>query len=167
MRDGSIEVAVIAFVSGDHASATSGIVIGLWSGGSMVGGLLYGGLDLKLPASKQLPWLIGALALTGLLPMLAAGPVVMGLALFAYGMCIAPFFACNSVLLGSAAPAGTTTEAFAWSSSMIFAGVALGTSVGGGLAEAHGPAAALVVTAVAGGLTLVTSLLGLKRVQAA
>jgi predicted MFS family arabinose efflux permease len=82
----------------------------------------------------------------------------MGIALALYGSTIAPFMACNSVLLGAAAPRGTTTEAFAWSSSMIFGGVAIGTSAAGALIDRYGSTAGLVVTAVAGGLTLAVSL---------
>jgi predicted MFS family arabinose efflux permease len=66
--------------------------------------------------------------------------------------------ACNSVLLGAAAPRGTTTEAFAWSGSMIFAGAALGTSIGGVVIDHFGATAGLVVTALSGGLTLAVSL---------
>jgi predicted MFS family arabinose efflux permease len=88
----------------------------------------------------------------------------MAVALFAYGFTIAPFFSCNSWLLGAAAPTGTTTEAFAWNSSMIFGGAAIGTAVAGTLAEHSGPTAALLVTSVAGALTVVTSLAGRRLV---
>ena len=84
--------------------------------------------------------------------------------LFGYGMTIAPFFSCNSWLLGEAAPAGTTTEAFAWNSSMIFGGAAIGTALAGTLAQSTGPTAALCVTSAAGLLTFVTSLTGRRRV---
>ena len=105
-------------------------------------------------------------AVAASLPLLAVGPVTMALALFGYGFLIAPFFTVNSLLLGSAAPAGTVTEAFAWNSSMVFGGAALGTALAGALAQSHGPTAALGVTAVAGGLTLATSLAGRSRVSA-
>ena len=91
------------------------------------------------------------------LPLLAGGPVWMGAALFSYGLTIAPFSACNSVLLGQAAPTGTTTEAFAWSGSMIFGGAALGSGLAGVLVEQSGPCAGLAVTTVAGALTLLAA----------
>ena len=101
--------------------------------------------------------LVTALAVGTGLPLLATGTTSMGLALFVFGLTIAPFSACNSVLLGQAAPAGTVTEAFAWSTSMIFGGAALASGVAGVLVESSGPTAALLTTAGAGGLALVAS----------
>jgi predicted MFS family arabinose efflux permease len=87
----------------------------------------------------------------------------MGIALLLYGTTIAPFMACNAVLLGAAAPRGTTTEAFAWNGSMIFGGIAIGTSTAGALIDWGGATAGLAVTAVAGALTLAASLAGRHR----
>ena len=95
-----------------------------------------------------------ALALGSALPLITPGPVTMGIALLLYGSTIAPFMACNAVLLGASAPLGTTTEAFAWNGSMIFGGAALGTAAAGALIDVGGSIAGLAVTAVAGVLTL-------------
>lgn len=163
---GAIEVAMPAFTEEvGSGAAAAGILLAVWSLGSMVGGLLYGGLALTAPAQRQLPWLVTALAAAGSLPLLAGTPVLMGAALFVYGMTIAPFFACNSLLLGAAAPAGTTTEAFAWHTSMIFGGLAIGTAAAGALADARGAGLALAVLAVAGVLTFGTSLAGRSRLS--
>lgn len=155
---GAIEVAMPAYaeVQGSRPAA-AGLLLAVWSAGSIVGGLLYGGLHVQAPHARQLPWLVTAMAIGTALPLLAQGPVTMGLALFLYGLTIAPFSACNSVLLGAAAPAGTATEAFAWNGSMIFGGAALGSGLAGVLVERSGPFAALTVTAVAGGLTLLAA----------
>ena len=99
------------------------------------------------------------------LPVLAPGVVALALLLALSGSTIAPFSACNSVLLGAAAPPGTVTEAFAWNGSMIFGGAAMGTAVAGVLVEAHGARAALVATVVTGALTLGSSLLGLAALR--
>ena len=165
---GAIEVALPAYVEVEGARpAAAGILLAVWSLGSIVGGLVYGGLHLVTPHRRQLPVLVAALAVGTVLPLLAGGPVLMGLALFAYGLAIAPFTACNAVLLGEAAPPGTVTEAFAWSSSMIFGGAALGSGVAGVLVERSGPTAGLAVTAVAGGLSLVAAISGLVRMRGA
>ena len=47
------------------------------------------------------------------------------------GMPIAPAFAASYGLVGELAPPGTTTEAFAWLTTAIVTGLAIGTSVGG------------------------------------
>lgn len=156
---GAVEVAMPAFAeqSGSRPSA-AGLLLAVWAFGSILGGLVYGAVHSSLRHAQQMGYLVVALAIGSLLPMLAPGPVTMGIALLLYGTTIAPFMACNAVLLGAAAPRGTTTEAFAWNSSMIFAGAAIGTAVAGALADAAGPTAALAVTGVAGALTLVVSL---------
>ena len=164
---GAIEVGVLAFVD-EHGSPRSvaGVVLAVWSVGSILGGLVYGGLHLATPASRQLPLLVALLAVGTCLPVLAPGVVALALLLAASGSTIAPFSACNSVLLGSAAPPGTVTEAFAWNGSMIFGGAALGTAIAGVLVDAHGARAALLVTAVTGGLALLSSVLGLAALRA-
>jgi MFS family permease len=161
---GAIEVSLPAYVESQGARpASAGILLAVWSVGSIVGGLVYGGLHLVAPHRRQVPVLVAALAVGSALPLLATGPVVMGAVLFAYGLTIAPFSACNSVLLGQSAPPGTTTEAFAWNSSMIFGGAALGSALAGVLVERVGPFAGLAVTAVAGVLALTASVSGLAR----
>lgn len=152
---GAVEVAIPAFVEEQGARASSaGVLLAVWSLGSVVGGLLYGGLDLRTPHRSQLPVLVTALAVGAALPLLATGTAAMGVALFVFGLTIAPISACNSVLLGRAAPAGTVTEAFAWNTSMIFGGAALASGLSGLLVERSGPTAALTVTAGAGLLSL-------------
>jgi predicted MFS family arabinose efflux permease len=130
----------------------------VWSAGSMIGGLVYGGVHSDRPYVVQMRYLVTAVAIASALPLLAPGPISMGVALLLYGSTIAPFMACNSVLLGANAPRGTTTEAFAWNGAMIFGGSALGTAAAGAVVDASGATAALVVTAVAGVLTLAVSL---------
>lgn len=152
---GAIEVSLPAYVEREGARpAAAGILLAVWSVGSIVGGLVYGGLHLSTPPRRQVPVLVGALALGTALPLLATGPLVMGLALFAFGLTLAPFSACNSVLLGEAAPRGTTTEAFAWNTSMLFGGAAVGSALAGVLVEQIGPPAGLAVATAAGVLAV-------------
>ena len=163
---GAIEAAMPAFAH-EHGrtTMTAGILLAVWSVGSMAGGLVYGGLSLRRPHAQQLPLLVAALSVGTLLPVLAWSPVPMGVALFVFGTTIAPFSTVNSVLLGAAAPQGTTTEAFAWNGSMIFGGAALGTATAGWLVEHVSTTAALAVVPVAGALTLASSLWGLRRLH--
>jgi predicted MFS family arabinose efflux permease len=165
---GAVEVAVPAFVEeqGSRPGA-AGLLLAVWALGSMLGGLLYGAVHPQSRPARQLPVLVAALAVGCLLPVLAPGTVLLGAALLAYGSTIAPFSACNSVLLGGHAPTGTATEAFAWNGSMIFGGAAAGNALAGFAVEHSGAAAALAVTAVGGVLALASSLWGLRVLRAA
>ena len=149
------------------ARAAVGVVLAVWSIGSILGGLVYGGLHLASSAARQLPVLVAAVAVGAVLPVLAPGVAVLGVLLVLSGSTIAPFSACNSVLLSAAAPRGTVTEAFAWNGSMIFGGAAAGTALAGVLVDSHGARAAFVATAVTGLLTFLSSLVGLAALRGA
>jgi MFS family permease len=164
---GALEVALPAFVEElGRRPALGGVLLAVWSVGSIGGGLVYGALAPRTAPRRQLPVLVAVLGVGAVLPLLAvdAGLALMSLALLGCGLAIAPYFACNSLLLGGSAPAGTTTEAFAWNSSMIFGGAALGTAVAGVLVERSGVAAALAVTALSGVLALLASLRAVRRI---
>jgi len=165
---GATEVTLPAFVEElGRRPSLGGVLLSVWAVGSMVGGLTYGAAQLSAPPRRQLPVLVAALALASALPLLADGLVGMAALMFVYGLTIAPFSACNSVLLGKAAPAGTTTEAFAWSSSMIFGGAAFGSALAGVLVERSGSSAGLLVTAGAGVLATAAAVSGLLRMRPA
>jgi predicted MFS family arabinose efflux permease len=164
---GTIEVGVLAFVEQQgQAKATAGAVLAVWSLGSMAGGLLYGGLHLRWSARQQLPVLVVFVGLGAALPVLSPGSVALGALLVLAGSTIAPFSACNSVLISESAPPGTVTEAFAWNGSMIFGGAAAGTAVAGVLVDAYGARAAFVATLATGALTVGSSLLGVRALRA-
>ena len=163
---GAVEVALPAFVEQEGARpAAAGILLAVWALGSIVGGLVYGGLHLAADPRRQLPVLVAALTVGAVLPLLATSALAMAAALFLYGLTIAPFTACNSVLLGEAAPAGTTTEAFAWNSSALFGGAAGGTALAGVLVEGAGARAGLAVTAASGVLALLAAVSGAARLR--
>ncbi|HWH27699.1 MAG TPA: MFS transporter [Mycobacteriales bacterium] len=164
---GAVEVAMPAFLEqGGQRPGLAGVLLAVWSLGSLAGGLAYGGLHPATPHRRQLPWLVAALAAASVLPLAAAPAlqlIVMSLALFAYGLTIAPLGACTSVLLSGAAPVGTVTEAFAWNSSMIFGGAAFGAAAAGVLVERSGVVAALALTAGTGALVLLFGLRAGRR----
>jgi MFS family permease len=143
----------------------AGIVLAVWSVGSILGGLVYGGLHLRSAASRQLPVLVVAVGVGAFLPVLAPGLVLLAVLLVLSGTTIAPFSACNSVLISAAAPPGTVTEAFAWNGSMIFGGAAGGTAIAGVLVDAYGARAAFGATAATGLLVIASSLLGTRALQ--
>jgi MFS family permease len=160
---GAVEVGVLGFVEEHgHPRSVAGVVLAVWSAGSALGGLVYGGFHLRADAARQLPVLVLLVGIAAALPLLAPSVTLLALLLALGGSTIAPWSAVNSVLLNRAAPAGTVTEAFAWSGSMIFGGVSVGTALAGLLTEAHGAQGAFVVAAGAGGCVVLTSLLALR-----
>ncbi|MCW2605873.1 MAG: permease [Frankiales bacterium] len=156
---GSLDVAVVAFADVEGGRPSTGtVLLAVWSAGSIAGGLVYGAVHSPVAAERQLPWLVGALGASSFLPLLAPGTSSMGVLLVVCGATIAPYSTCNSVLLGRSAPPGTVTEAFAWTSSAIFGGAALGNVASGFTVEHLGAREALALPALAGLLALVITL---------
>ena len=156
---GSVEVAMPAFCEAHGARPAAGIVLATLALGSGIGGLIFGPRAARgVPVHR---FALAAVAFAALLvPMLAAGSiVVMALLAFAAGAPIAPAFAAAFVLLDRFSVAGAATETFAWNTTMIFAGAAMGAAAGGALiAQAGGFRAALllaVALACAAALTVI------------
>jgi predicted MFS family arabinose efflux permease len=153
------EIAVVAFVSGREASAAAGVVLAVWSVGSLVGGLAFGGrvgrVDDAAVARSLL--LIGAgLALTSAAP----GRVGLAALLFVGGMAVAPGLARLYGRVGTTAPEGAATEAFGWMTVAMLVGATGGAALGGASVEWLGPRWTLLC---AGAPALLVAGIGLAR----
>ena len=73
---------------------------------------------------------------------------VLGPLLLVAGLTVAPALNAALVMLGQAAPPGTVTEAFTWSTCAITGGIAAGSSLAGALAEESAQAPFLAVAAL-------------------
>jgi predicted MFS family arabinose efflux permease len=145
-----VEVAVTATMVDAGRSAATGPLLAVWGVGSLLGGVVAartGGAR----GVRGLVLLLLALAAThGLLAAAGASVVGLGALLAVAGASIAPIFGATGALTGDLALPGTTTEAFAWTTTALAAGVALGAAVAGAIADAAGTAPAFVASGAAG-----------------
>jgi MFS family permease len=143
---GMIEVAVPAVAEQLGNRTLSGLFLSLWSGGSMIGGLIAGALASGRGAERRVVVLLGAVA-AGLSPLAVAvvGVLPFALCMLLAGLAIAPTIACLYLLVDRSAPRGTVTEAFTWVSSAFTAGTAVGSALAGSLVQHAGPAAAFLL----------------------
>jgi predicted MFS family arabinose efflux permease len=157
---GAVEVAVTA-AAGDLAGTTAAApLIGLWGAGSLVGGLLAVRLGGGAHTAGGLALILAALTAGHLLLVPAAGSLVaLGAVLLVAGATIAPTCATVYAMVDRAAPAGTVTEAFAWLTTAVSVGTAVGASAAGSVVEHAGPAAAFALAAGAGTLAVLATLL--------
>jgi predicted MFS family arabinose efflux permease len=129
---GCLEVSLVG--AGEQAGRPelAGVLIGMLALGSAVGGLLYG---LAPPPRARLPvaHLATLLAMPLAIAPLIVAPELVAVALLALlaGAPIAPYFATRDQLATLLAPLGTRTEALGWPLTMLIAGNALGTAIGG------------------------------------
>jgi predicted MFS family arabinose efflux permease len=89
-----------------------------------------------------------------------ASIALLGALLVLAGVGIAPVFGAISVLTGRLALPGTTTEAFAWTTTALATGVALGAALTGAIVDAGGAAPAF---AVAGSASLLAAAVAATR----
>jgi predicted MFS family arabinose efflux permease len=146
----AVEVAITAAMNHAGAPGATGPLLAIWGAGSLLGGVAAarsGGAR----GARDLALLLLALALTH--AVLAAGdgsPVALGALLLVAGLGIAPVFGAASALISALALPGTATEAFAWMTTALGAGVAIGAAAAGALIDAGGTAPAFVAGGAAG-----------------
>jgi hypothetical protein len=142
---GAVEVGLPALAVARHARWASGVLLALFSVGSMAGGLIYSAVGWRRPIGLRYIGLLLAMAAC-VAPLIAAHALVAGypLAVLA-GLGMAPMLSCQFSLVGALAPAGAATEAFTWHRGATIAGSAAGSTLGGSLIGAHGAAGAFAL----------------------
>jgi MFS family permease len=131
------DISTVNFVSGRHASAAAGIVLAVWSLGSLLGGLRFGAGAGRVTDRTLMATAAVAAAGTALA---AAAPDAVGLAalLFLAGAAVAPTLARLYTRMGTAAGETSTTEAFGWLAVGFLAGSSSGSAIGGALVASLG-----------------------------
>jgi MFS family permease len=127
---GMTEIATVDFVGGRQASASAGVVLAVWSAGSLFGGLLFGASTERV--TDRMLARVSAVAAAGLaLAALSPGPAGLAVVLFCSGAAVAPTLARLYTRMGMAAGEGSTTEAFGWLAVGFLVGSSLGAALGG------------------------------------
>ena len=108
---GAIEVAVPAFADEAGSPGMSGVLLAVWSLGSVAGGLWFGARVLSASLPRQYRWLLLGTTI-GLAPLAAvSSPWVLGLLLFFGCSVIAPTLSVQNLLVGSNATSQAMTYA--------------------------------------------------------
>jgi MFS family permease len=154
---GAIEVGLPSLALHAGSRPSSGVLLALWSVGSMTGGLWYGSRSWRAPLSTRYRTLL----LAGVLctaPLIAARTIPEGLvgSLLA-GLTTAPVFACQYALIGRAVTPGVETEAFTWVSAALIGGLAAGSALGGLAIESAGVSGPFALACAATGLAALSA----------
>jgi hypothetical protein len=149
---GAVEVMLPAFAESQGDRGLAGVLIAIFSVGSMAGGLIYGLRPRLFPLSTT-HLICAAITPIGLaLLALATSSLQMAVLVVVVGLPIAPLIATRNELAGAVAVPGTETEAFAWPLTALLSGIALGAAGAGALADGSGWRAAVFAAAGAGSL---------------
>jgi len=146
---GAIEVGLPALALHAGSRPASGLLLALWSLGSMAGGLWYGSRTWRSPLTRRYRMLLG-LAVLSTLPLVAARSIGAGVVCsLVAGVTIAPVFTCQYALVGRSVRAGSETEAFTWVSAALIGGLAVGSAIGGAVIAPAGVSAPFVISCLA------------------
>jgi MFS family permease len=158
---GAIEVGLPSLALHAGSRPASGLLLALWSLGSMLGGLWYGSRVWRSPLQRRYRTLL-VLAVICTAPLIAARSIAAGmLCSLLAGLTIAPMFSCQYALVGRSVSAGSETEAFTWMSAALIGGLAAGSAIGGAVIGPAGVSAPFVVACLA--TVLAAALTGLSR----
>ena len=154
---GAAEVTTVAFADEQGKKAYAGGLLALWALGSLVSGVVTGGI-----ASRRGPsfWVrVGAFGMAcTMAPLYFVGSVpMMGLLLLVGGVAIAPTLIGTMTLTQASVPPARLTEGMAIMQTGLVAGVAPGAAVSGWIVDAHGASAAYLVSLAAGVLAAVAA----------
>jgi predicted MFS family arabinose efflux permease len=162
---GAVEVGLPSLALHAGSRPASGLLLALWSLGSMTGGLWYGGRVWRSPLGTRYQVLLVAL-LVCTAPLIAARSIPAGIvcSLLA-GLAIAPVFSCQYALVGRAVTLGSETEAFTWVSAALIGGLAAGSAIGGAVIGSAGVGAPFVIACLASLLAAVIAVGFRSRVR--
>ncbi|MGK4582631.1 MFS transporter [Kitasatospora sp. HPMI-4] len=159
---GAMTVSVAAFARAEGQPDLNGVVYGIFAGGSMLAGVLYGMISWRRSVKQRM---LGSYTLLVLgCSTLWAMPnlVALSIAGLCCGLAIAPTLISGYTLVETLVSDGAKTEAFTWLTGAIGLGLAAGSIVAGMLVDSHGAWAGFVVPVIGAGLGLV-ALVSLRR----
>ncbi|MBK0422483.1 MFS transporter [Leucobacter sp. CSA2] len=148
----AIEAGIVAAFSGGgsgghsgHGSMESGVVLAVFAGGSLVGGLVFGHRELR-------PWSLLvriAIVLVGTsLALVSQNIWWLCAVLFLGGLGTAPAFAAVSSIVSSTVKFSETAEAYGWVGTGQLVGVAAGSAVAGVAIDHFGPTGAILASTI-------------------
>jgi hypothetical protein len=135
---GAANIAVPAYATAHaegHGGSVAGVLFGIWSAASAIGGAWYGTRHVVAPLVRQLGWLLVAVAGGFAALSVMPGVVEFGAALSVGGLAIAPALITHSTLIGRITPAAMHTEVYTWVVTMSVAGSAAGAAMAGVLVD--------------------------------
>jgi MFS family permease len=153
------DVSIVAVLDDTGRVGFAGLVIVMWSLGSLVGVAVYGALHRSVSPL----WLLFALAVLTLPAFFAHSVLWLAVALFVAGALCAPTIASTTEAVARLTPERARGEAMGWHGSALTVGTAVGAPLAGSVIDGIGPSVGFVM---AGGVGMAIAGAGLS-IQAA
>src|SRR5579864_8606237 len=166
MSLGAVEVGLPSLALHAGSRWASGLLLALFSAGSLAGGLWFGARSWRAPlATRYRTLLLGGVVLTA--PLIAARSVPAGaLCSLLAGVTTAPMFSCQYALVSRTVTRGSQTEAFTWVAAALVSGLGAGSAAGGAVIGPGGVGAPFALACLAGATAALLALRVSRRVPA-
>jgi MFS family permease len=128
---GAVTVATASFSEDAGNRDLAGWLLAAWAVGELLGGVGSAARRWILPPEARLMRLLAFFGVLFVPAMLVHTPALMAVVLLVAGVGLAPALACAFIVIGRNARPGTVTETFAWLTSSILVGAALGSALAG------------------------------------
>lgn len=145
---GGSDLAIVAGLRSFESQQSIGWVLAVWGFGSLLGGVVYGGLQRPFSAF----WLLGGLALVTAPLALATGTVSLAALAFVAGLFCAPAITATVDQISRLVPVSARGEAMGWHGSFMTAGMAMGAPMAGYAIDHQGWGAGFLLVAAIGAL---------------
>jgi MFS family permease len=132
---GMMWVLVPAFAAATGDPSAAGVLVTVWSGGSVVGGTLFAVRRGRSELDATYLWLLAVLTCTSMLLTLPRTADQMAVGIAVFGLALSPWLATADELVTHLAPDGRAEETYGWMIAAGQSGTALGSGIAGALAE--------------------------------
>lgn len=164
MLFGATEVATVAFADALGAKALSGVLLAIWSFGSLIAGIATGAISWRLSTLARLRRGALGLSVAMLLTPFVTTIWLQALVLFVAGFALSPTLIAAVSRLEEVTPRARFSEAMGLLHTGIAAGTAPGAAIGGGVIDRFGGSAAYWVAVSGAVLALGCVLLARNRI---
>lgn len=164
---GTNDLTIVAFAQEHGHKGLAGVLLAVFAFGSLVAGVWYGTVLWKLSLHRRFLVAIAGLTI-GTIPVVLAPsiPVMFGAAIL-LGVAISPSIVSGLGLVERIIPNAVLTEGFAWVSTAMLTGIALGAGIAGHVVDTAGTTWALSITTLAGLVAVCVSVGGRRALRPA
>jgi predicted MFS family arabinose efflux permease len=143
---GAWEVTTVAFSAQHGQPGAAGVLLAVYSLGSLSGGLIFGALNLRASLLHQFLTVLAALAVVTLpLPWLTSLPL-LGLGALVAGIAVAPVLISGIALVERVVPTARLTESMSWATAGLTVGLAIASPIAGVIVDSHSASTAYWIT---------------------
>jgi len=163
----AIEVSVVAAAKHAGHGGLSGVLLSIWSLGSLLAGFVYGSRRWPGTVGQKLLALLTVIVVVTAAMAPSANLVVLAALLVLNGANCAPAFSNIYLTAQRVAVPGAVTESYAWLSAGTMVGAAIGSALAGVAINEHGAGGGFAVAAFGTLLALLSIVLGHRVLTAA